>query len=64
MIQFLRNLLRRREKPRIYKRLLMLEPLTGAMEGLYVVETLDGRIMHARPPITLILKDRDVQQKE
>ena len=61
MLRFLHNLFRRREKPRVYKRLLELEPLTGAMEGFYVVEGLDGWITFARPPITLTLKDQDVQ---
>jgi hypothetical protein len=57
MIRFLRNLLRRRKKPCVYKRLLQLEPLTGALEGLYVVEALEGWTMYVRPPFTLTLKD-------
>ena len=62
MLRLLRNLIQRHEKPRIYKRLLQLEPLAGAMEGLYVVESLDGLIQYAYPPITLTLEDSDVQQ--
>lgn len=62
MIQSLRNLFRRSEKPRIYKRLIQLEPLIGAMKGLYVVEALDGWIMYVRPPITLTLKDENVSE--
>ena len=57
MFKFLRNLFRRREKPEVYKRLLQLEPLTGVLEGLYVVEGLDRQIMYAHPPITLMLED-------
>lgn len=57
MFRFLHNLYQRHEKPRIYKRLLDLEPLTGAMEGLYIVETLDGGIIYACPPFTLTFED-------
>ena len=57
MLRFLSSLFRRQEKPRVYKRLFSLEPLTGALEGLYVVEALDGWIVYVRPPITLTLED-------
>ena len=64
MFRFLQNLLRRPEKPRIYKRLIQLEPLTGALEGRYAVETLDGMIEYPYPPFTLTLEDQDVQQSQ